>query len=154
MSDKHANGLHLSDLSIGHFRGIDHLSIRRLGRVTLLAGRNGVGKTTVLEAVRVHAARGRPTVLHELLNKREEFASGLDEDRDPVVFPDYAALFHGRTASRERPITIGPSSGADDAGSRARAEPRKMGAAIGAGDLDATAPLAVQFIDWVRRLFG
>ena len=114
MSDEHANGLHLSDLSIGSFRGIDHLSIRRLGRVTLLAGRNGVGKTTVLEAVRVHAARGRPTVLHELLNKREEFASGLDEDRDPVVFPDYAALFHGRTASRERPITIGPSSGADD----------------------------------------
>lgn len=36
----------------------------------------------------------------------------------------------------------------------ARAEPRKMGAAIGAGDLDATAPLAIQFIDWVRRLFG
>ena len=114
MSDEHANGLHLSDLSISNFRGIDHLSIRRLGRITLLAGRNGVGKTTVLEAVRVHAARGRPTVLHELLNKREEFASGLDEDRDPVVFPDYAALFHGRTASRERPITIGPSSGADD----------------------------------------
>ena len=58
MSDEHANGLHLSDLSIGNFRGIDHLSIRGLGRVTLLAGRNGVGKTTVLEAVRVHAARG------------------------------------------------------------------------------------------------
>ena len=36
----------------------------------------------------------------------------------------------------------------------ARAEPRKMGAAIGAGDLDATAPLAIRFIDWVRRLFG
>ena len=34
--------------------GIDRLSIGRLGRVTLLGGRNGVGKTTVIEAVRVH----------------------------------------------------------------------------------------------------
>ena len=112
--DEGTNGLHLSDLSISNFRGIDHLSIGRLGRVTLLAGRNGVGKTTVLEAVRVHAARGRPTVLHELLDKREEFAAAFDEDHDPVVSPDYATLFFGRTATRDRPIAIGPNSGADD----------------------------------------
>lgn len=36
----------------------------------------------------------------------------------------------------------------------ARAEPRKMGAAIGAGDLDTTALLAMQFADWLRQLFG
>ena len=35
-----------------------------------------------------------------------------------------------------------------------RAEPRKMGAAIGRGDLNATHPLATQFVDWLRRLFG
>ena len=35
-----------------------------------------------------------------------------------------------------------------------RAEPRKMGAAIRAGDLNATDPLATQFVDWLRRLFG
>ena len=114
MSDERTNGLHLPNLSISNFRGIERLSIGRLGRVTLLAGRNGVGKTTVLEAVRVHAARGRPNVLYELLDKREEFASALDEDHDPVVSPDYAALFHGRTAIPERPITIGPNSGAED----------------------------------------
>ena len=50
--------LHLPDLYIEGFRGIDKLSIPRLGRVTLLAGRNSVGKTTVLDAVRVYAARG------------------------------------------------------------------------------------------------
>ncbi len=113
MSDERTK-LHLPDLSIRNFRGIDRLSIPRLGRVTLLAGRNGVGKTTVLEAVRVHAARGRPSVLHELLDRREEFAAALDEDHDPVVSPDYAALFHGRTAVPERPITIGPHYSADD----------------------------------------
>ena len=42
------------------------------------------------------------------------FADGLDEDNDPVVFPDFAALFHGRAATRERPIRIGPNSGTDD----------------------------------------
>ena len=63
MPDKRANGLHLPDLSIRNFRGIQSLSIRRLGRVTLLGGRNGVGKTTVLEAVRVYAARAHPRAL-------------------------------------------------------------------------------------------
>ena len=114
MSDERTNGLHLPNLTIRNFRGLEHLSIGRLGRVTLLAGRNGVGKTTVLEAVRVHAARGRPNVLHELLRNREEFAAAFDEDHDPTVSPDYATLFHGRMAIPERAITIGPNSGGDD----------------------------------------
>ena len=50
--------LHLPSLVIKNFRGIDELTIPRLGRVTLLAGKNGVGKTTVLDAVRIWAARG------------------------------------------------------------------------------------------------
>ena len=113
MSEEPTSGLHLPDLSISNFRGIDHLSIRRLGRVTLLGGRNGVGKTTVLEAVRTYAARGSLSTLHELLDKREEFVTALDEDHAGVS-PDYAALFHGRTATPERPVTIGPNSVADD----------------------------------------
>ena len=36
----------------------------------------------------------------------------------------------------------------------ARKEPRKMGAAIGAGDLDTAAPIATDLIAWLRRLFG
>ena len=35
-----------------------------------------------------------------------------------------------------------------------RKEPRKMAAAIGAGDLNAKDPLATQFVDWLRRLFS
>lgn len=57
MSYEH-DDLHLPDLSISGFRGIEQLSIGRLGRVTLLAGRNGVGKTTVLDAVRVPCGAG------------------------------------------------------------------------------------------------
>ncbi|MCE2451104.1 MAG: AAA family ATPase [Candidatus Latescibacteria bacterium] len=55
--------LHLPSLSIKGFRGIKELSIERLGRVTLLAGKNSVGKTTVLDAIRVYAARGHYEVL-------------------------------------------------------------------------------------------
>ena len=114
MSDERTKTLHLPDLSIAGFRGIGSLSIERLGRVTLITGRNGVGKTTVLDAVRVYAARGLPTVLDELLERSEEFIVARDEDNDPVVYPDYAALFHGRTATQERPITIGPNACTDD----------------------------------------
>ena len=35
-----------------------------------------------------------------------------------------------------------------------RAEPRKMGGAIRAGDLNVADPLAGQFVEWLRRLFG
>ena len=35
-----------------------------------------------------------------------------------------------------------------------REEPRKMGAAIGVGDLDATAQIAKKFIKWLQRLFS
>jgi predicted ATPase len=115
MSDPRTHpDLHIPDLSITGFRGIARLSIARLGRVTLLTGRNGAGKTTVLEAVRVYAARARPNVLHDVLERREELATALDEDQDPVVFPDYAALFHGRVGTHGQSITIGPAGGKDD----------------------------------------
>ena len=103
--------LHLPDLSITNFRGIKDLGIPRLGRVTLIAGRNGVGKTTVLDAVRVYAARGRSAILNDLLSQREEFLNALDEDYDPEVIPDIAALFHGREPERGSTISVGPAFG-------------------------------------------
>ena len=102
--------LHLPDLSITNFRGIRQLSIDKLGRVTLIAGRNGVGKTTVLEAVRVYAARGDQDVFKELLYSREEFIQILDEDRDRRISPDYSALFFSRNVTSDQPVLIGPAS--------------------------------------------
>lgn len=104
-----ATGGHLAlpNLSIQGFRGIDELSIRRLGRVTLLAGKNSVGKTTVLEAVRVYASRARHAVLYELLEGREEVSAGVDEDGDRVLQPNWRALFHGRDGYQPGRISIG-----------------------------------------------
>ena len=110
MSQKNLDDrLHLSDLSIKNFRGIDHLSISRLGRVTLLAGRNGAGKTTVLDAIRVYAARGRPAMLTGLLEDREEITVAIDEDGDDVLMPDVSALFYRREALHNAALSIGSS---------------------------------------------
>lgn len=102
--------LHLPDLTIRGFRGIDQLKVPRLGRVTLLAGKNGVGKTTVLEAVRVFAARGRFSVLFELLKNRKEIDVKADEYGHWASEIDSASLFYGRNTYKPPSIEIGPKA--------------------------------------------
>ena len=104
------NNLHLPDLTISGFRGIEDLSISRLGRVTLIAGKNGVGKTTLLDAVRIYAARGRYPVLADILRSREELTDAVDEDGDEIVAPDWETLFYGRHISPDARISIGSRS--------------------------------------------
>ena len=101
------NYLHLTSLSITGFRGIKELSIERLGRVTLLAGKNSVGKTTVLDAIRVYAARGHHEVLSDLLESRQEISAAIVEGSSRELVADFAALFHGRDVSRCARIAIG-----------------------------------------------
>ena len=107
------NRLHLPSLSIRAFRGIESLSIPRLGRVTLIAGMNGTGKTTVLDAIRVYAARGSRSALFELPQRREEVAVLADEDGDTILVPDLAAIFHEGNVSRHTCLSIGLANGAE-----------------------------------------
>ena len=101
--------LHLPELSIRAFRGLKDLTIPKLGRVTLIAGKNGVGKTTVLDAIRVYAARGDYSALLEVLRDREEISLRTDADDDDVLEPDWNSLFCGRDASDNSCILIGPN---------------------------------------------
>lgn len=103
------NGLLLPDLAIKGFRGIEDLTIPRLGRVTLLAGKNGIGKTTVLEAIRIYASRGRPSVISDVLDAREEYSFESNEEGNRVYDTDWTALFYGRDIPTSISATIGPS---------------------------------------------
>lgn len=64
----------LRSLEIRNYRNLRHLTIEKLGRVNLLVGKNNTGKTSVLEAVAIHAEQGNelPTI-RKLLRKRGEF---------------------------------------------------------------------------------
>ena len=109
MDDTHNDsGLPLPDLYIENFRGIRKLSIPRLGRVTLLAGRNGVGKTTALDAIRVYAARGRHQALARVLDVHDEITTPNDPREDGTVHVNWSALFYERSIREEAPVSIGP----------------------------------------------
>ncbi|MCY4576394.1 MAG: AAA family ATPase [Chloroflexi bacterium] len=108
LKEKAATKLHLPDLQIKGFRGIDDLMIPKLGRVTLFTGKNGVGKTTVLEAVEVYAARGNSNIIDDILLRREEYTFETDIEGDPVLQINELALFHDRRLP-ENPAWIGGS---------------------------------------------
>ncbi len=110
MSAKRSNrtALHLPSLSIKGFRGIADLSIPRLGRVTLIAGKNGIGKTTLLDAVRIYATRGSFSEIWDILQNGEELTVMVDENGDEVSAPDVEAIFYGRDPTSDSRISIGP----------------------------------------------
>ena len=110
VSDNNGDSIHVPSLRIEGFRGIDSLNINRLGRVTLLAGRNGTGKTTVLDAVRIFADRGRLPSLTAVLDRSEEFAGPVDAEKGVTEIPDFEALFHGRRSTTGTAFTVGLAS--------------------------------------------
>lgn len=90
----------LPNLEIRGFRGFRKLEVEPLGRVNLIVGRNNVGKTSVLEALRLYATPGSPSVLLDLIAARDEFDRPLgprSNDRRPTPVP-IGGLFYGRVA--------------------------------------------------------
>ena len=93
MQSRSSTEPHLPNLSIKGFRGIRNLAIERLGHVTLIAGKNNSGKTSILEAVRLLVEGGSPDTIRETLQFREENVS-LEGETEGGAFP-VSALFHG-----------------------------------------------------------
>ena len=62
----------LTSLEIKNFRTFSHLVIERLGRVNLIVGKNNVGKTTLLEALRLYAGLKPEWAIGEMLIERDE----------------------------------------------------------------------------------
>ncbi len=62
----------LNSLYIKNFRLFQELQIERLGRINLFVGKNNLGKSCLLEALRIYAENASPKVLAELILERGE----------------------------------------------------------------------------------
>jgi predicted ATPase len=107
----------LSNLEIQRFRTFDYLHIEKLGKVNLIVGRNNVGKSTVLEAIRLYANLGAPHVLMDILKSRDDSLDRNADIRFPEVqdVPAIQNLFHGYPSLPKisEPVLIGPFKSPD-----------------------------------------
>lgn len=93
----------LDSLEILNYRAFRSLKIERLGNVNLIVGKNSVGKSALLEALRLYASQGAPEVIGDLLQERDEWSSrnewsprtGSAQEIEKAVLP-VTNLFYGR----------------------------------------------------------
>lgn len=107
LESNEGNELHLPNLVVSGFRGINSLRVPSLKRVTLFVGKNGVGKTTLLEAIRIYASRGKASELANILRNRGEISAAINEEREEIDSPNLPALFYGRDIENKQTISIG-----------------------------------------------
>jgi AAA15 family ATPase/GTPase len=62
----------LKSLQIKNFRSLKNLDVGRVGQLNLIVGKNNSGKSTVLEALRIYAANGIPSVLRDIAESHDE----------------------------------------------------------------------------------
>ena len=74
----------LKELHISNYRLFDELHIPDLGQVNLIAGKNNTGKTALLEALRIWAARGDSTVINHTIAQRGQFNPGWGESYESL----------------------------------------------------------------------
>ena len=96
----------LTTISITGFRTFEHWTGSNLGRINLVVGANGAGKTSFLEAVRLLGARGHPVALLMSAIERGEYDvdEGDDGSKERVAALWYA--FRGRAVDPAATIVI------------------------------------------------
>jgi AAA15 family ATPase/GTPase len=145
----------LDSLEISNFRAFEHLKIEKLGRVNLIVGKNSVGKSDLLEAIRIYVERGSSDIIETILNERREFsfsflkATARNSRNNPSIFQlanSAKNLFYGRPELKKGRIYTYLAW---------QKEPGKpLGQAITARYLDAAQPKAKEFADWLLLLFN
>ena len=71
--DTHTEGsTMLRDLRLYKYRGFESYEVADLARVNLLVGKNNCGKTSLIEAIHFLVARGHPSVLTQIAQRRGE----------------------------------------------------------------------------------
>jgi predicted ATP-dependent endonuclease of OLD family len=88
----------LPSFEVENFRTFSHLRIPHLSGVNLIVGRNNVGKSMLLEALRLYAAEGDINAILGLLYDRDELLPSPDVEPQQQSFQvRFASLFHGRS---------------------------------------------------------
>ena len=71
----------ITEFTVENFRLFKHLHLSDLSRVNLIVGKNSVGKSAILEALRFYFSKGDSSTLSEALENRQEFlpsSGGID----------------------------------------------------------------------------
>ena len=108
--------LKIESITLERFRVFRELTIRGLGRVNLITGKNNTGKSSVLEGLRLLANDAAPDVIYDILRHREENIEEAEEEghpTDPDSLFQVSGLFHGFPLLSEdpEPIAISTTSG-------------------------------------------
>src|SRR6218665_2590257 len=102
----------LNSLVIKNFRNLKDLKIDSLGRVNLIVGKNNIGKSSLLEATGIYAAKGDPRFIYGLLEARGEADKKVEGKVDEAEANKrmLSSLFTNRTLGFEgsEAISIGP----------------------------------------------
>jgi hypothetical protein len=106
--NRHVRHAVLNNLKIKNFRIFEDLQVNKLGRVNLILGMNNSGKSTVLEALRIYAKQGHPSLLQEVNSAHDENFRMPREGEDDLELP-YQHFFPGRLFPKndDCPIYIG-----------------------------------------------
>ena len=82
-----------------------------LGLVNLIVGKNGVGKTSLLEAIRFYTSGGDPRTVWELLSTRDEMAASPGDDSTRAAAGMDACVFRARFHSPDDIGATAPATG-------------------------------------------
>lgn len=97
----------LDSLLIKNFRSLEHLEVRKLGRVNLIVGKNNSGKSTVLEALRIYAGNAHRPLLEAIARGHDERYQVQDleslDDESLLPFQDF---FTGRRFPMDKNMAI------------------------------------------------
>ena len=86
----------IESLKIKNFKNLNGLEIPKLSQINLIAGKNNVGKSTLLEAIAIYT---NPSQIIEILEERGEFYSLRDKNEIEIITQNtntFSSLFTDR----------------------------------------------------------
>lgn len=93
----------LDSLSIKNYKALNSLDISRLGRVNLIVGKNNCGKSTVLEAVRILAEQGNPTLIDEIIRNHDDDLLAQSKQEFTREYSETLTIYEGLFSDRAFP---------------------------------------------------